>query len=103
MRFTTEVKFYSESKQHYDPDTSQMVGGEELVADVFANVTDMGTTKKFELFGALNTNIKVIRLVEPLEVSWSYCLIGDSSAKYIQQTEIVPIKSSTLIVGENHG
>lgn len=100
MRFDNNVKFYSETEEHYDPTVGDYVGGEQLVAEAIANVTDVGTDRSQALFGDVTNNRLVIRLACPVGVSWSYCLIDDDTKQYVQVTERNPLKAHTLIVGE---
>lgn len=102
MRLNSEVKFYDQTKQHYNPDTSQYEGGETLVATVMANVTDIGTNRSNELFGKLDANSKVVRMIEPVKFVWSYLTIDDDPTHYVQQTDRRPLKNATLIVGETN-
>lgn len=103
MRFNNNVKFYSETAEHYDPEAGHYVGGEKLIAEVIANVTDLGTNRSSQLFGDVNTQAKVIRMVRPVGAVWSYCLIDDDTTKYVQTTARDPLKAHTLIVGERNG
>ncbi|GBG94644.1 hypothetical protein LFYK43_11030 [Ligilactobacillus salitolerans] len=100
MRFNNNVKFYSEVAEHYDPEVGHYVGGEELVAELIANVTDLGTNRSAQLFGNVDTRAQVIRLACPVGAVWSYCTIDDSSTQYVQTTVRDPLKAHTLIVGE---
>lgn len=100
MRFDSNIKFYSEIEEHYDSTIGDYVGGEKLVGEAIANVTDVGTNRSQALFGDLNMQQKVIRLACPVGVSWAYCLIDDDTTKYVQTTERNPLKAHTLIVGE---
>lgn len=99
MRFNNNVKFYANNK-HYDPIVGDYVGGTELVADVIANVTDVGTNRSNELFGDADIRAQTIRLAHPVGQSWNYCLIDDDSTHYVQTTARNPLKAYTLIVGE---
>jgi len=101
MRFNNNVKFYSEEAEHYDPTSGEWVGGEKLAAEVIANVTGLGTNRSSQLFGDVNTQAKVIRMVRPVGAVWSYCLIDDDTTKYVQMTARDPLKAHTLIVGEH--
>lgn len=103
MRFDTTVKFYSEEAEHYDPTVGDYVGGEQLVSQSSANVTDLGTDRTAALFGDVKQASKVIRLPHPVGIAWSYCLIGSNSQKYVQTTTREPLKAFTLIVGERDG
>lgn len=102
MRLTNEVKFYDQTERRYNPNTSQYEGGETLVATVMANVTDIGTNRSNELFGKLDANSKVVRMVEPVKFVWSYLTIDDDSTHYVLQTDRRPLKNATLIVGETN-
>ena len=103
MRFNNNVKFYYEEAERYDPTSGEWVGGEKLIAEVIANVTDLGTNRSSQLFGDVNTQAKVIRMVRPVGAVWSYCLIDDDTTKYVQMTARDPLKAHTLIVGERNG
>lgn len=98
MRFDTVVKFYL-NKRAYNPDTSRYEGGLVCVKSMLANVTDVGTTHSVKLFGKIDTQSKVIRLMNGIDFKWSYLTIGNSSKHYYQLTSRDPLKNHTLIVG----
>ncbi|MDD7693811.1 MAG: hypothetical protein PT937_05505 [Lactobacillaceae bacterium] len=103
MRFNHEVKFYNAGKRKYNPKTSKYEGGTELVADVMANVTDVGTTRSVQLFGSIVQGVKELRLVEPVNDVWAYLTIDDGPTKYRMQTTTTPLKNVSLLVGEDVG
>lgn len=103
MRFNHEVKFYNTGKRRYNPKTSQYEGGEEIVADRMADVTDVGADQTVKLFGSIVQGVKVIRLVEPVNQVWAYLMIDDSPTKYRMRTTTVPLKNVTILVGEDIG
>lgn len=100
MRMDQKISFYSEKKREYNPHTSQYEGGVQLVATRYGNVTDVGTDRSAELFGKYDQRAKTVRYIEPVDVSWSYLTIDDSSTKYRLRTERRPLKGVSLIVGE---
>ena len=102
MRFDNEIKFYSESQQHYDPETSDYVGDIELIDTIFANVTDIGIDRGMALFGKMDTGSKIIRLINLPKGAWSYLTIDDDPKHYVLRSQIDHHHYS-LIVGENHG
>ncbi|NUF26337.1 hypothetical protein [Bombilactobacillus mellis] len=97
MRLTNFVKFYKEENSSYNPDTGQYDDSNQLIAVLPANVTDLGADRTKELFGNLDTDMKVIRTFQPVNFNWSYCLIDNTK---FSQTKILSHKS--LIVGERH-
>ncbi|GKS80728.1 hypothetical protein LPAF129_04130 [Ligilactobacillus pabuli] len=100
MRFNNNVKFYSDEAEHYDPTSGEWVGGEKLIAEVIANVTDLGTNRSVALYGDVNIQAYVIRTINPIDYNWSYCTIDGGNTQYIANTKRVPLKNNTLIVGE---
>lgn len=100
MRFDTLVDFISEGKKRYIPEQGYSTGT-ELVTSRMANVTDLGTNRSVQLFGDVDTNRKVIRLMVPVGTNWSYCKIGGK--KYRQVTATNVLKGHSMIVGEYHG
>lgn len=103
MRFNHEVKFYNTGKRKYNPKTSEYEGGTELVADVMANVTDVGTTRSVQLFGSIVQGVKELRVVEPIDSVWAYLTIDDGPTKYRIRTAKAPLKNISLLVGEDVG
>ncbi|QHJ77623.1 MAG: hypothetical protein [Bacteriophage sp.] len=97
MRLTHFVKFYKENNSCYNPDTGQYDDSNQLIDVIPANVTDLGADREKELFGDLDTDLKVVRTFQPVNFNWSYCLI---SGKKYAQTKVLSHKS--LIVGEKH-
>ena len=77
MRLDHEVTFWLDDEE-YNPQTHQY-GDVKKVATAVASVTDMGTDKSAQLFGNYAQKAKVIRLVEPITVNWSYLLSNKSS------------------------
>lgn len=104
MRKTQIIKFYYQDENSYDPYSDEdMSTNPKLVAQRYANVTDVGTNRLVELFSSLNHNAKVVRLDSPVSEKWSYLTIDDGSIKYRLQTLRQPLKGTTLIVGEDNG
>lgn len=103
MQFNHEVKFYSTGKRRYNPKTSQYEGGEEMVADRMADITDVGTTRSVQLFGSIVQGVKELRLVEPVDSVWAYLTIDDQPTKYRMRITTAPLKNVSLLVGEDVG
>lgn len=103
VRFNHEVKFYNTSKRRYNPKTSQYEGGEEMVADRMADITDVGTTRSVQLFGSIVQGVRELRLVEPVDSVWAYLTIDDQPTKYRMRTTTTPLKNVSLLVGEDVG
>ena len=103
MRFNHEVKFYNTGKRRYNPKTSQYEGGDEMVADRMADITDVGTTRSVQLFGSIVQGVKELRLVEPVDSVWAYLTIDDRPTKYRMRATIAPLKNVSLLVGEDVG
>ena len=104
MRRTQIIKFYFQDENGYDPYAEEdTITSPKLVAQRYANVTDVGTNRLVELFSRLDQNAKVIRLESPVNDSWSYLTIDDGSIRYRLETQRQPLKGTTLIVGEDNG
>ena len=98
MRLDHEITFWTDDEE-YNPKTHEY-GEPKKVASAAASVTDMGTDKSVQLFGNYAKKVKVIRLVEPVTVNWSYLTIDDDATHYVLNTARVPLQNTTLIVGE---
>ena len=98
MRLDHEVTFWTDDEE-YNPKTHED-GEPKEVASAAASVTDMGTDKSVQLFGNYAQKAKVIRLVEPITVNWSYLTIDDDATRYALNTSRDPLQNATLIVGE---
>ncbi|MGQ5376357.1 hypothetical protein [Lacticaseibacillus paracasei] len=98
MRLDHEVTFWLDDEE-YNPKTHEY-GEPKEVASAAASVTDMGTDKSAQLFGNYAQKAKVIRLVEPITVNWSYLTIDDDATHYALNTSRDPLQNATLIVGE---
>lgn len=104
MRKTQIIKFYFQDENGYDPYAEEdTITSPKLVAQRYANVTDVGTNRLVELFSRLDQNAKVIRLDSPINEAWSYLTIDDGSIKYRLEIQRQPLKGTTLIVGEDNG
>lgn len=104
MRKTQIIKFYFQDENGYDPYAEEdTITSPKLVAQRYANVTDVGTNRLVELFSRLDQNAKVIRLESPVNELWSYLTIDDGSIKYRLEIQRQPLKGTTLIVGEASG
>lgn len=101
MRFDREVTFFKESNR-YNPKTGGY-GGNAEVAKILANVTDLGLDRTKQLFGEVDTDKKVIRLVHPVGSAWSYCVIDGDKQKYVQVSNTDALKGFSMIVGVSHG
>lgn len=104
MHKTQIIRFYFQDENGYNPYAEEdTITSPKLVAQRYANVTDVGTNRLVELFSRLDQNAKVIRLDFPVNELWSYLTIDDGSAKYRLETQRQPLKGTTLIVGEDNG
>ena len=104
MRKTQIIRFYFQDENGYNPYAEEdTITSPKLVAQRYANVTDVGTNRLVKLFSRLDQNAKVIRLESPVNDSWSYLTIDDGSIKYRLETQRQPLKGTTLIVGEDNG
>ncbi|WP_069825292.1 hypothetical protein [Pediococcus pentosaceus] len=98
MRFTDRVQFYK-SNDHYDPDNPD--GKPIPVGEpVIANVTHLGVNRSMQLFGNLNTDRLVVRLIQPFVEDWEMLRINDSKTYYSLETGVHPLKINSYIVGE---
>ncbi|WP_056995168.1 hypothetical protein [Limosilactobacillus equigenerosi] len=103
MRFDSVIKFYSEKGKHYDPKVHGYVGGNQLVSEIMANVTDLGTTRSVQILGSINQEAKVLRLLNPEPPDWSFLTIDDGDKHYRRTTTRTVLKGNTLIVGGENG
>ena len=103
VRYNNVIRFYSEGKRRYNFQTSQSEGAPVLLLEVMGNVTDMGADRSKNLLDSITQGAKVVRLVEPVDVKWSYLTIDDSPKKYRLRTVIKPLKNYSLLVGEDVG
>lgn len=101
MRLDHKITFWL-SDDRYDPETHEY-GKVTKVAEAMANVTEVGVDRSVQVFGKYDHNAKVIRFVEPVKNKWSYLTFDDGDQKYVMQTSRVPLKNTTLIVGESDG
>lgn len=99
MRFDSEVKFYKSTElDRYIPGKDND-STEELVADIMANVTDVGISRSAVDFGEIKSGNKIIRCVHPVGDDWNYCLIDDDPNRYVPVTDVSPLKLQTYMVG----
>lgn len=103
VRYNSVIKFYSEGVKRYNFQTSKSEGAPKLLYEAMGNVTDLGVDRSKNLLDSIVQGAKVIRLVEPVNLKWSYLIIDDSPKKYRLKTSIKPSKYFTLIVGEDVG
>lgn len=104
MRYDTLVTFVHEGAGNvYNPDTGEY-NEDKTSFTRLANVTDVGTSRSMELFGDLDTSNKVLRFANGVKLAdWTYLTLPGSDTRYVKVTTRKPLKSNTLIVGENHG
>ncbi|UQS82604.1 hypothetical protein MOO45_02855 [Bombilactobacillus folatiphilus] len=104
MRKTNDVKFYIENSDSggYNPITGEYDDGENLVATLPANVTDLSIDRAKQLFGDILDVKKVVRAFKPVDFDWSYCVINDIKYQLTTQTNTLN-GSSSLIVGRING
>ena len=103
MRYDKVIRFYSDGKKRYNFQTSKTEGEPQLLFEVMGNVTDMGVDRSKELLDSIVQGAKIIRLIEPVIVKWSYLTIDDSLKKYRMRTTVKPLKGYSMIVGEDVG
>ncbi|MDV2912188.1 hypothetical protein R0H03_10135 [Pediococcus acidilactici] len=97
MRFTDRVRFYK-SNDHYDP--SNPSGEPVMVGEVIANVTHLGVDRSQQLFGSIDVDRLVVRLVEPVNDGWDLLTINGGKTYYKLETGVHPLKIMSYIVGE---
>ncbi len=97
MRFTDKVQFYK-SNDHYDPDNPS--GDPIKVGETIANVTHLGVDRSQQLFGDIDVDRLVVRLVEPFNSNWDLLTVNDGETYYKLQTGVYPLKIMGYIVGE---
>jgi hypothetical protein len=98
MRFTDRVQFY-ESNDHYDLDDPY---GEPIPVGepVTANVTHLGVNRSMQLFGNLNTDRLVVRLIQPFNEDWGMLRVNNNETYYTLETGVYPLKVDGYIVEE---
>lgn len=98
MRFTDKVQFYKAS-HGYDPDNPE--GKPIPVGEpVIANVTHLGVNRSMELFGNINTDRLVVRLLRPFQSDWGMLKVNGGNTYYALETGVFPLKINGYIVGE---
>lgn len=100
MRFDSNIKFYSDSEEHYDPVVGDYVGGVKLVGEEIANVTEVGTDRSRLIFGDITTKAIIIRFANDIDYKWAYLTIDGSDKQYVIDTSRQQLKGYSLIVGE---
>jgi len=100
MRFDEEIRFYSKGADKYNPKTGKHEADTQLVATLWANVTDNSTQRNMETFGKYDINTKTIRLTEDINFDWSYLVIGDSDKHYSMLHSLKPLKINSILVGQ---
>lgn len=100
MRYDSKVKFYSESKKHYNPKTSKYEGGAELVLETYANVTDLGLTRQKKLFDSIKIDQLTVRLIESCPKSWAFLTIDNQPKKYKLSKQLNSLKGTAIIIEE---
>lgn len=102
MRYDTKVSFY-QSNSKYDPRLSKYSLNNELLAEVMANVTDLGIDRQMQIFGVLKQGQKTIRLINSPPKKWSFLMIDGDKAHYKISSMLQVSKGSALIVGAENG
>lgn len=97
MRFTDKVKFYK-SNDHYDSDNPS--GDPIKVGEAIANVTHLGVDRSQQLFGDIDVDRLVVRLVEPFDDGWDVLTVNGGDTFYKLQTGVYPLKIMGFVVGE---
>lgn len=97
MRFADKVQFYK-SNDHYD--LSNPSGEPVKVGETIANVTHLGVDRSQQLFGSIDVDRLVVRLVEPFNDGWDLLTINGGKTYYKLQTGVHPLKIMGYIVGE---
>ncbi len=98
MRLDTDVVFVKNGSEAYDPVAGEVVASNPIETVVSANVTDLGTERSMKLFGDVNEQRLVIRLLEPYTETFDYIRI--KSKTYKQTTVRDPSMRSSMIVDE---
>lgn len=97
MRFMDRVQFYK-SNDHYDSDNPS--GEPVKIGEAIANVTHLGVDRSQQLFGSIDVDRLVVRLIEPFNCSWDLLTVNDGETYYKLQTGVYPLKIMGYIVGE---
>lgn len=102
MRYDTIVTFYHADKK-YDPRISGYRNRDTVLREQMANVTSLGTNRQIEIFGALKSHQKTIRLMERPPSAWSFLMLENDDTHYKLSTEIQTLKGYAMIVGASDG
>ena len=103
VRYNNVIKFYSKGDKRYNFQTSKVEGTPKLLYEAMGNVTDLGVDRSKNLLDSIVQGAKVIRLIEPVNIKWSYLTIDDSPKKYHLRTALKPLNNYSLLVGEDVG
>lgn len=71
-----------------------------MVGEAIANVTHLGVDRSQQLFGSIDVDRLVVRLIEPFNSAWDLLTINDGETYYKLQTGVYPLKIMGYIVGE---
>ncbi|HLR66769.1 MAG TPA: hypothetical protein VK105_06460 [Virgibacillus sp.] len=96
MRFSDRVTFVTQEEGGLDPDTGNHKEGEKITYQIPANINTLGTNRTVELFGELDKEIKVIRLIQPYYERIDYVLIND--VKHVIQKRVNHRRKTVLYV-----
>lgn len=72
MRFNKRVTFVTDGESRYDPEIGDYVEGEKDYDTVPCNISTLRVDREKELFGEIDTSVKVVRLLRPYTKDYNY-------------------------------
>jgi len=76
LRFNKRITLVKEQGKYYDPNKGEMVENPPDKTTLPCNINNLGIDRKKELFGEIDANIVVARLIRPYNDHIDYALIG---------------------------
>ncbi|TLQ21729.1 hypothetical protein [Lactobacillus helveticus] len=101
MRYDTKITFYRDETK-YNPKNSKREHIQKSWS-IFANVTDLSTSKQVELLGGIKEGTKTVRLPFNNLPQWDFLTIEDNSIHYRFNSSIKVLKGFAMIVGKDNG
>lgn len=81
MRFNKRITFVVDGESHYDPEIGDYVEGDKSYDTVPCNISTLKVDREKELFGEIDTSIKVVRLQRPYNKKFNYIEIDGKRQK----------------------
>lgn len=75
MRYNDRITFVTEGSIGYNPETGQNEQTEPIKKTIPCNLSELGITRTYELFGDIDTRIIVARTQRPYKGTFDYVMI----------------------------